>query len=615
MLSQNLPTPLHLAAKEGNLSAIQELIAQGAPVNATNNHGRTPLFFAAENGHTEAVAELIKHNAEIDTIAQTPAGNYTTPLMVAATMGYEAVVDLLLAKKANTEVCSDAMKRAELIAATNALGFSVTFLSPPSSNISTALTMAIHGNHEKIALKLMNCITHDPENLSHSQRVSMLSNALKHNNEKLAHEILARYHIVDVNGNLTNAHKAVENKNSSLILLLIRNGIFPRDLDTDFFLTWNKKDPHLLITLIMLCNPWWRYYTGNEQLFAHRDALLKEYDISNSLIPSYANDHKYFDYFFDAWLCAEIKYFFENQAATIWALVRFHCNNDNTWKTLDPVNLSANENFEMGNLLGMSASQETPSPAYYNNNYFIKMRSLMHLRQAVQQGSAEAKTFLSDRFAAFTKDRATLCADFSLQEKKFEKEKTSSVRDEKHKHILAPSAVVMGLDNDFQGMKTSPDSKLKNSDPIDVDSDLLKRCDAAIISFANKVQHFNETYNWDKLNKQMEKSVKYLYQRRIETRTGITSLFGYSKRDYDTRVRIINGIARIKKKAEEAPAEYMEKHIHDMAEYIRNELPQVNRGISKRFAELLKDMLEILDPLDEKLNLDSLHRPPSFRDS
>ena len=55
--------PLHLAAANNNLDAINALIAQGADVAAGNGEGLTPLSIAQEKNHREAAALLRRHGA------------------------------------------------------------------------------------------------------------------------------------------------------------------------------------------------------------------------------------------------------------------------------------------------------------------------------------------------------------------------------------------------------------------------------------------------------------------------------------------------------------------------------------------------------------------------
>jgi ankyrin repeat protein len=55
--------PLHLAAHNGILEVMKQLIAQGADVHVENNEGKTPLALAQEKNHREAAALLRRHGA------------------------------------------------------------------------------------------------------------------------------------------------------------------------------------------------------------------------------------------------------------------------------------------------------------------------------------------------------------------------------------------------------------------------------------------------------------------------------------------------------------------------------------------------------------------------
>ncbi|KAH6827626.1 hypothetical protein C2S53_015966 [Perilla frutescens var. hirtella] len=54
-------TPLHLAAANGQVEAIQFLVSVGSDGDVTDQDGRTPLHFAAEEGHLDAVERLLGH--------------------------------------------------------------------------------------------------------------------------------------------------------------------------------------------------------------------------------------------------------------------------------------------------------------------------------------------------------------------------------------------------------------------------------------------------------------------------------------------------------------------------------------------------------------------------
>jgi ankyrin repeat protein len=53
-------TPLHEAARQGNINIIMSLVAKGAEINAINNYGDTPLHWSAERGLTDIVDFLIE---------------------------------------------------------------------------------------------------------------------------------------------------------------------------------------------------------------------------------------------------------------------------------------------------------------------------------------------------------------------------------------------------------------------------------------------------------------------------------------------------------------------------------------------------------------------------
>jgi ankyrin repeat protein len=90
-------TPLHRAAYQDDLSAVETLIRGGANVNAANDLGVTPLWLAAQNGGEAIVKALLSAGANPN--AALLAGE--TPVMIAARAGKTPVVELLLAKGAN----------------------------------------------------------------------------------------------------------------------------------------------------------------------------------------------------------------------------------------------------------------------------------------------------------------------------------------------------------------------------------------------------------------------------------------------------------------------------------------------------------------------------------
>ena len=57
-------TPLHIAARKGEIEDIDILVAHGANVNVRGDLGNTPLHQAALNGQARAIARLLELGAD-----------------------------------------------------------------------------------------------------------------------------------------------------------------------------------------------------------------------------------------------------------------------------------------------------------------------------------------------------------------------------------------------------------------------------------------------------------------------------------------------------------------------------------------------------------------------
>jgi len=93
-------TALMHASIKGHIDVVRQLLKMGAKVN---HPGWTPLHYAASADHEHSVeiaALLLEHNAYID--AESP--NQSTPLMLAAQYGSEAMVNLLLNAGADVQL-------------------------------------------------------------------------------------------------------------------------------------------------------------------------------------------------------------------------------------------------------------------------------------------------------------------------------------------------------------------------------------------------------------------------------------------------------------------------------------------------------------------------------
>ncbi|KAM9708978.1 kinase D-interacting substrate of 220 kDa B isoform 4-T5 [Menidia menidia] len=98
--SDNGQTPLMVAAEQGNLEIVQELIRRGANVNLDDIDCWTALISAAKEGHIEVVRELLENNANLE---HRDMGGWTA-LMWASYKGRTDVTELLLEKGANPNI-------------------------------------------------------------------------------------------------------------------------------------------------------------------------------------------------------------------------------------------------------------------------------------------------------------------------------------------------------------------------------------------------------------------------------------------------------------------------------------------------------------------------------
>ncbi len=93
-------TPLHMAIAMGDAAKTQELISQGADVNAAAPNIGTPLLYACSVGNLEAARLLINAKADVNTAGDT---GYT-PLLMACQNGNAALVKLLISAGADVNV-------------------------------------------------------------------------------------------------------------------------------------------------------------------------------------------------------------------------------------------------------------------------------------------------------------------------------------------------------------------------------------------------------------------------------------------------------------------------------------------------------------------------------
>ncbi|KAA8493224.1 Ankyrin repeat domain-containing protein 50 [Porphyridium purpureum] len=88
------------AARQGDADELVRLLHLGAPVDETDDDGKTALMFASEEGHVDCVRRLIERRADVN--AADRHGH--TPLMRAAHYGHVECLTLLLEQDASSNV-------------------------------------------------------------------------------------------------------------------------------------------------------------------------------------------------------------------------------------------------------------------------------------------------------------------------------------------------------------------------------------------------------------------------------------------------------------------------------------------------------------------------------
>jgi ankyrin repeat protein len=85
-------SPIIQAIRNRDLDTVQELIRQGADVNATTSNGGTPLHYAAESGQYPLTRLLLQQGADVHILFQED----WTPLHFAAKRGHVDIANLLI---------------------------------------------------------------------------------------------------------------------------------------------------------------------------------------------------------------------------------------------------------------------------------------------------------------------------------------------------------------------------------------------------------------------------------------------------------------------------------------------------------------------------------------
>ena len=87
-------TALTVAARDGNVSAVNLLIERGADIDKLEGGGNSPLFWAVYYGHEDVVTTLLRHGASI----HNKCAKCRDPIDVAKDNNCESILNMLVEK-------------------------------------------------------------------------------------------------------------------------------------------------------------------------------------------------------------------------------------------------------------------------------------------------------------------------------------------------------------------------------------------------------------------------------------------------------------------------------------------------------------------------------------
>ncbi|XP_026475160.1 ankyrin-3-like [Ctenocephalides felis] len=213
------------AARAGHLGAALEFLEQGTvtDINAANANGLNALHLAAKDGHLEVVRELLRRNADPD--AATRKGN--TALHIASLAGQEEVVRVLVQAGASVNVQSQNGFTPLYMAAQENHDGCVKYLLAKGANQTlatedgfTPLAVAMQQGHDRVVAVLL-------ENDSRGKvRLPALHIAAKKDDVKAAVLLLENEHNPDVTSKsgFTPLHIAAHYGNDNIANLLYEKG-------------------------------------------------------------------------------------------------------------------------------------------------------------------------------------------------------------------------------------------------------------------------------------------------------------------------------------------------------------------------------------------------------
>uniref|UniRef100_A0A4W6FW71 Kinase D-interacting substrate 220b n=1 Tax=Lates calcarifer TaxID=8187 RepID=A0A4W6FW71_LATCA len=143
--------PIIWAAGRGHADIVKLLLQNGAKVNCSDKYGTTPLIWASRKGHFDCVMHLLENGADVDQ----EGANSMTALIVAVKGGYTDVVKELLKRNPNVNMTDKDGNTALMIAAKEGYTEIVQDLLDAGTYVNIPDRVSGEGGHVEIVRALL----------------------------------------------------------------------------------------------------------------------------------------------------------------------------------------------------------------------------------------------------------------------------------------------------------------------------------------------------------------------------------------------------------------------------------------------------------------------------